>query len=232
MENHRISDFKILGAKFGADIIVPLVYTDVSVGKTLYNLPDIFNVSSLHLGMERSSGGLSDLYVDPFMLSWSGDRYDLSFATGIFMPTGRYNSRDPASPGKGFWTFMPNLGATVYLDEKKTWSASVMTHYEVHTKQKQTHKTPGDHFHFEWGLGKRFAKYWQAGAAGYCSWQVTDDKGPGASKKKYRTFAAGPEINVAITKYKAQVSLRSLWEFESRNSTQGNITTLTLTFSF
>ena len=182
--------------------------------------------------MKKNSWGISDLYVDPILLSWSGDRYDLSAAMGVFMPTGRYDSNNPASVGRGFWTFMPNFGATVHLDKEKTWSASVMAHYEMHTKQKETDKTPGDHFHFEWGVGKRFAKYWQAGAAGYCSWQVTEDTGPGASKLKSRTFAAGPEINVAIPKYKAQVGIRSLWEFESRNSTQGNITTLTLTLSF
>lgn len=227
-----VSDFKILGGRFGADIIVPFAYLDVSIGKTIYDLPDIFNVSSIHLGKDSSSGGLSDIYVDPLLLSWSKDRYDFSLSMGVFMPTGRYDPRNPASPGRGFWTFMPSMGATVYLDCKKSWSASVMAHYEIHTEQKKTHKTAGDHFHFDWGVGKRFAKYWQFGAAGYCSWQVTEDKGPQASKLKYRTFAAGPELNVAIPKYKAQIGIRSLWEFESRNSSQGNITTLTFTLSF
>lgn len=234
--SHRFiysSDIKILGGRYAADIIIPLAYTDFSVGKSFgVTLPNHMGVTNLSASKSASKFGLSDILIDPFALSWEGKQWDFSVGFGVFIPTGEYSSSNPASPGKGFWTFMPSVGGTVYFDEAKTWSASVLAHYEIHTKQKDTRQTPGNHFHFEWGVGKSFAEYFEAGIAGYCSWQVTDDSGPGARDDRTTANAIGPEIGVYIPALGLDVTLRSLWEFENRSNSQGNMTTLTLTYAF
>lgn len=227
------SDKRILGGRYSADIIIPLVYTDFSVGDTFgITLPNHMNAINVSLSKQANKYGVSDILIDPFILSWEGAQWDFTVGMGLFIPTGEYSSSNPASPGRGFWTFMPSVGGTVYFDEAKSWSASILAHYEIHTKQKDTHQTPGDHFHFEWGIGKSFLENFEAGLAGYCSWQVTDDSGPGARDGRTLANAIGPEIGVYIPPLGVDVTLRSLWEFENRNNAQGNITTMTFTYNF
>ena len=86
-----ITNKKILGADFGADIIIPLVYTDIEIKK---------------LGVEDNEFGLGDIFVEPFVLSWHGPRYDASFGLGAYVPTGEYDKDEAASPGRDMWTAM------------------------------------------------------------------------------------------------------------------------------
>lgn len=223
------SKYKILGARWLADIAVPLLYMDI---KADVAIPLPFQ-PGIRRSVESHSFGLTDFYVEPLSLIWEKDRFSITLTSGVFVPVGKYDQNNPTSVGKGFWTFKQGLGGTVYFDEKKEWSASILAGYEIHSKQRQTHTKPGDHFHFEWGVGKRFAKYWQAGVVGYDSWQVTKDQG-GTNAAEYKTsvHGVGGEIDVAIEKIKAQISLRSIWEYRARYSTLGNTTTLSAAFSF
>lgn len=238
VQAHRFiwaSDIKFLGARIGADAIVPFVYTDIRVGKNFSGerIPEHFNIDPFTMETHRHSGGLSDILIDPLILSWSGSWYDLSASIGLFIPTGRFHKGAPASPGKGYWTFMPSLGGTVYFDEAKTLSATLMAHYEIHTQQSETRKTMGDHFHFEWGVNKTLMQIFDIGITGYCSWQVTNDKGGRfSSNNKSRTFAIGPELGFYIPNPGLAVNLRALWEFESRNTAQGFAGIFTLTYGF
>lgn len=235
MEVHRFlyaTDFKILGGRYAVDISVPLINLDFSVkNEQRIRLPDM-TTYNLDFSITDSTFGVSDIVVDPMFLTWDGDRYQVTAGVGVYIPVGKYDHKDPSSVGKGFWTFAPGIGATFFLDEAKTWTFSTGLAYEIHTKQRQTDVTPGNHFHVGWGLGKQFGKYLQVGAAGYDSWQITKDKGPSASANKTTAHAAGPEIVVSIPKLDSEVSLRSLWEYANKNGAQGNITVLTWTFSF
>lgn len=223
---------RFLGARLLMDIDIPLIDINYSVENTFgERLPDTMGFHNFTLSKSGASFGLSDIILNPIILAWERPYSDIYFGLSVIMPTGRFSQGDPSSPGKGYWTFMPGLGATVYFDKAKTWSSSVLAHYEISTKQQDTEITPGDHFHFEWGIGKSF-KTWSLGVAGYCSWQVTDDTGPGASKKRTRAFAVGPEIDFIVPAIKSLVTIRSLWETGNRNNTQGNITTVSLLWMF
>jgi hypothetical protein len=72
------------------------------------------------------------------------------------------------------------------------------------------------------------------GLAGYCHWQVTDDRGSGATNTDVhdRVYGIGPEISAFFPQVKLGVSLRSLWEFEAQDRSEGNMTTLTITKMF
>jgi hypothetical protein len=212
-----ISNTRILGADFGADVIIPLVYTDIELKA---------------LGVEDNEFGLGDIAIEPFVLSWHGARWDASCGLAAYVPTGETD--EPASPGKDFWTALITLGGTYYLDIEKTWSASILARYEIHGEQDETDVRPGNDLHFEWGIGKTLRKIWDVGLAGYCQWQVTDDSGLGARDKGVhdRVFAAGPEVSVFIPPAKTFLSLRSLWEFGAIDRTEGHVIVLTLTRAF
>jgi hypothetical protein len=212
-----ISNTRILGADFGADVIIPLVYTDIELKA---------------LGVEDDEFGLGDIAIEPFVLSWHGARWDASFGLAAYVPTGETD--EPASPGKDFWTALITLGGTYYLDVEKTWSASILARYEIHSEKNETDVRPGNDLHFEWGIGKTLGKIWDVGLAGYCQWQVTDDSGSDARDKSVhdRVLALGPEVSVFIPPAKSFLSLRSLWEFGAIDRTEGHVTALTLTKAF
>ena len=214
------TDIEILGGNLVVDLIVPLTNTDISLrhdGNTIFS---------------DNRFGLGDIAFEPFVLAWHGARYDAAVGVGTYIPTGSFDAERAANPGMGFWTVMFTAGGTLYLDPEKTWSASVLSRYEIHTEQEQTDITPGNHFHFEWGVGKTLWQVVDVGLAGYCHWQVTDDSGPGAGHDREEAYALGPEVAVAFPEVGMQVSLRSLWEMENKSRPQGNVTTLTLTKAF
>jgi hypothetical protein len=212
-----VTEKKFLGADFFMDIVIPLIYTDIEIGA---------------LGVADDEFGLGDINIEPFGLSWHAPRYDAAFGLSFYLPTGDYNQTKPASPGKDMWTGMLTLGGTYYLDNEKTWSASILGRYEIHSEKSDTNITPGNDFHFEWGIGKTLAKVWDVGLTGYCQWQVTDDSGSGSSSDKDRVYAVGPEVSLFYPLAKLFISLRSQWEFEAKDRSEGNCTTLTFTKIF
>jgi hypothetical protein len=214
-----ITNKKMLGANYFMDVVVPLINTDIEIGA---------------LGIDDSEFGMGDINIEPFGLVWHGSRYDASFGLSLYIPTGEFDRTEPASPGKDMWTGMMTLGGTYYLDPEKTWSASILTRYEIHSEKDETDVRPGNDFHFEWGIGKTLAKIWDVGMTGYCQWQVTDDSGSEAANKSAhdRVYAIGPEVSVFVPPATLFVSFRSQWEFGAEDRSEGNVTTLTLTKPF
>lgn len=214
-----VTDKKILGGDFFMDATIPLVYADISITSN---------------GPHDDDFGLADICIEPVGIAWHGPRFDAAISQAFYLPTGSYDPMEPASVGKGYYSSMTTLGGTLYLDEARTWSLSLLARYEMHSDQEDRDFTPGDDFHFEWGIGKTIAKIWDVGLAGYCQWQVSDDSGADAVNKDVhdQVYAAGPEVSVFIPKFKMFLSLRSLFEFEAEDRTEGNITTLTLTKIF
>ena len=215
-----ISNKKILGADFGMDMLVPIQQA---------------NVEFDHTGYEDNHLRVGDINIEPLLLGWHGKRWDATFGFSIFMPTGDWDKDEQALPGKNYWTYMFTLGSTVYLDKAKTWSASVLARYEIHSDNDKIHIRPGNDFHFEWGVSKNINKVWEVGVAGYCQWQVTNDKGTGVNydaDDHDRVFAIGPEIAYTVPKWKSIFSMRLLWEFDARDRTEGAVGVLSWTKAF
>ncbi len=215
-----ITNYKLLGADYFVDVVVPLVNTDISLG--MGNMT-VFSDDQF---------GLGDIAVEPFGLSWHGERYDAAISAGAYVPVGEYDETEPASPGLNYWTGMITAGATYYLDQPKTWSASILARYEFHGENDDTDMTNGDDFHFEWGIGKKLAQFWEIGAAGYCQWQVSDDSGLGATDSRDQVYAAGPEVNYYIAPLKTNATFRYVMEFDAEDRSEGEVASLTLTYRF
>ena len=58
-------------------------------------------ISDWHSSSPTGPGGLRNLF-------------------GLYPPTGHYVDGGGDNTGKGLWTYEPFVGATLYLDEKKT----------------------------------------------------------------------------------------------------------------
>jgi len=215
---------KMLGFDFGVYAIVPFMNSSMKMGR---------------LGVDdKSRLGVSDIEVCPAMLAWHFSRMDVTFAYEFIAPVGNFKQNHPATGPIGFeyWTHQPTLGVTAYLDKEKTWSFSVLPRYEIHTEKKNLHYRAGDQFHFEWGVAKALPKSGiEVGVVGYCSWQTTDDRGPGVTwdrKVHDRVFAAGPEVDYFIKPIKLNMALRYEREFGARDRPVGNMSTLTFTKRF
>lgn len=211
-----VSSMQLWGGNVAFSVNIPLQYTSINKG-----------------GTKASRFDLADPSIEPFVVVWNDLQYDALAGLGIYFPAGNFDETKIASAGRGFWTVMLSGGGTYYFDNDRMWTASAIGRYEFNTKQKRTKITPGDDFHIEWSLAKKFDNNWELGATGYAHWQVTRDSGPSAFRKKERAYALGPEVIFrAVPHLHLDLSLRSQWEFASRNAHEGNLTTLTLIKAF
>jgi hypothetical protein len=205
-----ITDFKLLGANYGMDALIPLVYQDVR-----------------GLGSKFSTG---DACFEPLTLSWHGDQYDISAAYAFYAPTGPMGVLEA---GQGFWTQMLTLGGTWYAQER-SWSFSVLNRYEFNSIQRNTGIRPGQVWTLEYGIGKNLTPACEVGLVGYYQLQTTGDSGPWPVTSGVRDSGAGigPEVTYAWPKIMLFASLRYEYEFFSKDRAQGNIVNLTLTKKF
>ncbi len=214
-----VSHTKMFGADYFADALIPFLYTEVEAKA---------------LGADDHDFCYGDINIEPFGLAWHQPRYDVSFGLSVFAPTGKFDKNNPASPGKDFWTQMTTLGGTWYPDKEKTWSASILSRYEINSKKDHSDVRPGRDFLFEWGISKMIPP-WELGVAGYSEWQVGDDSGSDVTWDKSvhdRVSAIGPEINLGDPAMGCFYSLRVLKEFSTVDRPEGWVATFTWTKCF
>jgi hypothetical protein len=218
-----ITDVKLLGGFVGVDALLPFIYQEVNAA-----------------GFNSSTFGIGDFFAEG-TLSWHLKQFDISLASGVWMPSGDSAAPPTTRVGLGYWTFMQTAGATWYIDEQKTWAVSALNRYEFNTEQRDTHISPGQAYTMEWGVSKTVAKVWDFGAVGYYQQQVTTDGGNGAEGSRDRVAAVGPEVSIAFPQQMFFISFRYLYEFMAEGGDpfkgeslrgQGSTVTVTLTKRF
>jgi hypothetical protein len=216
-----MTDVKILGADFGIDAVVPLVSTDLKISAT---------------GVDSNEFGLGDITLEPIALAWHGARYDAIAGLAAIIPAG--DTDEPASAGKGYWSIMETLGLNVYLDQERTWSASMLTRWIENFEDPDTKVTSGMELVAEYGIGKTLVLqdglFFRSGIAGYSAVQLTDDDGPGTDSDERRQInAVGPDINFTLlSKIPLQLEARYMFEYGGESTAQGQLATITLRASF
>jgi hypothetical protein len=237
------SPFKILGANYGVNLIVPFAIADASGSATL---EPVLSLPGRTAGLPPASdgggttkGSIGDIYVEPVNLGWHFAQFDAMVSSGFFAPSGPYNADAKLNIGFGHWTGVFGLGAVAYADAERTWSLSVYSHYLMYASQIGRNYALGDVVPFEWGAGKTFnlnsdaVKQITIGAIGYAQWQVTNNSidatpttKPGTSivnqlgSSKSQICAAGPGINL-LTKY-GFFSVRWYEEFGAHATPSGD----------
>jgi len=233
---------KILGANYGFLVDIPFIEVRgtgdaaLDVGANLRGIFDRDFTASASFSRGKSTTAkynIADIYVEPIDLGWHFPQLDVVASAGFFAPSGNYNSNQLINNGLGRWAEVFGLGAVGYLDAKRSWSVSAMTHYFTHQSQQGVDVRVGDDFLLEWGLGKTFRQPswtpWVAqvdtGVVGYAQWQVTDNRGSAIPIPlrgiKSNIFGVGPEI-AATTKF-GRFFARYEFEFGAENSPEGQI---------
>jgi hypothetical protein len=89
---------------------------------------------------------------------WHLKRADITAGYNLYIPTGRFSQGGTDNTGLGIWGNEFTIGGTVYLDQKKTWTAAANFGLEFHSDKSGTNINVGDLGTVEGGLGKTFYK--------------------------------------------------------------------------
>ena len=230
-----LSQGTILGAHYGADVMIPLVYKEennnnfVNVG-----LPPRIEVRSF----TYQRGGLGDIKIEPLLLVWQWDQLDLMAGGAVWVPSGYYNSQSPVNLGNNSWSPMVTLDAAWHPDEAKTWTISVANHFEYNFQDPSPFYLPLATYTLEAAVGKTIFDHVDAGVAGYYQQQINQQIGstPFLNQPIYNNDSsvagAGPEISYRIPDWDLAISVNYDHEFEAHDRPRGNVVDLTVTKRF
>ena len=226
-----VSDFKILGANYGATALFALASNTIQ-GNSV-------NVDN--------NLALTDTYIQPIQLGWHTKKADFVVSYQMYLPTGKFTAGAPDNSGLGMFMNEFSAGTTLFFDEKKTFHFATLASYEINGKKKDTNVKTGDILSVEGGLGKTFYMMnaektapkgiLNAGLIYYLQYKVTSDEIPvpviGIVEGDNDSVSGiGAEINYFHIGCKTSAGFRWVAEVDAINRFQGNTFFLTLAHVF
>ncbi|WDF63628.1 SphA family protein [Flavobacterium sp. KACC 22763] len=226
-----VSDFKILGANYGATIL----------------LAGASNTIQGSYVDSKSDFAFTDMYIQPVQLGWHNKRADFVFSYQMYLPTGKYEVGGSNNSGLGMFMNEFSAGTTLYFNDKKTFHFSALAAYEINGKKKDTDIKTGDILSIEGGLGKTFycmnaektapKGIFNAGLIYYLQYKVSDDKIPVGNAftlepDKDRVGGLGAEVNYLHLSSMTSAGFRWIGEVSAVNRFQGNTFFITLAHVF
>lgn len=225
-----VSDFKILGANYGATILVAFASNTIQ-GNTIDS---------------KNSLAFTDMYVQPVQLGWHNKRADFVFSYQMYLPTGRFTAGASDNAGLGMFINEFSAGTTLFFNDKKTFHFSALVSYEINSKKKDTDIKTGDILSVEGGLGKTFymlnaektapKSILNAGLIYYFQYKVSNDKIPAGNfvlePDKDQIGGLGAEVNYLHIGCMTSAGLRWVSEFGAESRFQGSTFFLTLAHVF
>lgn len=210
----------ILGANYGAEVLLPFVHVDL----------DIDN------GPEGRRTRQGDMSISPLMLQWApvsilGRPYwqRLNFAFSV--PTGSYGDDSKINTGSNLWVVNPHYAFTWELTERIEISGRL--HYAWSSKNDNPPSRlaadsiqPGQAIHSNFSVSYAVSDAWRAGIAGYQLKQISDDRidGHRQSDSREQIIGFGPGI---MYKYKRQTLFANIYfESNAKNRSEGAQLTL------
>jgi hypothetical protein len=229
-----LTDWKILGANIGADIMAPLVYKEENSWA--------FQAYTNLLGkVSHKRFGLGDIKIEPLVLAWHWDQWDVTAAYAVWAPSGHFSVNSADNLGDGEWTHMISLGTVWYPDEEKTWAVSILHHFEINSAQivfapgiVGSHLATADcsTYTLEWAVSKTVFDHIDLGLAGYYQQQFSDSGAAINPGKDSDVVGMGPEISVLIPGCGLSAALRYAYEFVAHDRPEGQTVDLSLTKKF
>lgn len=225
-----VTDFKILGANYGATVLVAFASNTIQ-GSYIDS---------------KSSFAFTDMLVQPVQLGWHNKKADFVFSYQMYIPTGKYELGGSNNSGLGMFMNEFSAGTTLFFDDKKTFHFSALAAYEINGKKKDTDIKTGDILSVEGGLGKTFycmnvektapKGILNAGLIYYLQYKVSDDKIPVGTfiiePDKDHITALGAEVNYLHIGSMTQAGFRWVSELGAVNRFQGNTFFITLAHVF
>lgn len=201
----HVTHYKVLGASWAVQALIPLVYQDVELG-----------------GGRDNRSGLGDIIVDPIVLGWHSRNFHVTAGLDIYIPSGSYDKNRLANIGRNYWTFEPIVAFTYLSDGGVELSAKLM--YDINTENSDTKYRSGQEFHADYAVGYHISKALAVGLGGYYYNQTTGDEINGAKVGsggfKGRVFSIGPAVQYGYRNM--GFTLKWQPEFEARNKPEGN----------
>lgn len=164
-----VSDFEILGARYGASLFMPIVF-DAHLRGTVETGPRQGSGSG-------NEGGMGDMGVSPLSLVWKWEDFNVKLDEFIIMPTGFYNPDQIVNLGKNYWSFDSVLGLT-WVHPTRGHEISFNVGFLSNTKNDATQYQSGDEFHLDYTVAQHFSEEFGIGVTGFYFSQLTNDKSP------------------------------------------------------
>ncbi|MFQ6556323.1 transporter [Pseudomonas sp. Lb2C1-1] len=217
----RMTDYTVLGAKYGFGAVVPFFQMDASLQVQTPVGP---------LDLEADPFRMADIQVLPVILQWTlSPNLFVNAQFQIQAPTGDYDKDRLISPGLNHWTFSPILNATYISDSGFEVSSSFEA--DINTRNHATDYKNGVEYRHEFAVGQHVGP-WTVGVGGFYYRQFTDDDAPGLEAgNRARVLAVGP----AVSYFKPgmpPVWLHVYKELDARNRAEGYTTALRISHSF
>lgn len=185
-----LSERKLFGAYWGAEIIVPVAELRMTSGA----------------GAEAQTHGIGDVFVSPLLLQWPktsllGRPFWQRLNLNVTVPTGRYRRDAPLNPGSNAWSVNPHYAFT--WEVSPDWEVSGRLHYlwvaanDDPPTVTGAHRTqPGQAVHLNASVSRAAGERLRLGASAYFLTQITDDRiDSGQRAGRERVFAAGPALS-------------------------------------
>jgi hypothetical protein len=234
------SEGKILGANYGADVMVPIIYKQVSYNQALLTI----KVPPVNFNRDSSEFGVGDIFLQPLLFHWNLKQFDFLAGAGVWAPTGKHEDDSLVNLGDGKWSPNITLGGTWYPDSEKLWAIGVLNNYEFNCQtlsskwktvsqpnqppeiMRVSTSSPSSTYTLEWEISRSFLNDLNAGIFGYYQKQFTPE---GNVLFNYsEAFGIGPEFMANIKRWDLSISLRYAYEFSAFNRPQGDMVNLSI----
>ena len=198
-----ISEWKILGANYGAELMLPLEWEHSVDHVSSPPSPPNYTLNEFQP---------ADLEISPLLLSWHLKQFDFTAGYAFWVPTDK-NSLIPIGPHiyihsspLHWWGHMITAGGSWHPDADKKWSVSFLSRYEINQSliDGPNKIEPNQTMTTEWGLSRMLGDYFELGFVGNYVRQVAElfDTHP--------TLEVGPEIKATVPKWDFSASVRYL----------------------
>jgi hypothetical protein len=210
-----ISNFRLLGGFYGAEVLVPFADLDFKTD----------------FGPKDRDHGLGDVSVSPVFIQWPEHKlFDMPFFQRLDcllkLPTGDYSSRSAVNVGSNVYSFNPYYAVTLVPTQRLEFSSRLYylwnsenndPFFRLHANNSQ----PGQAFHMNAAASYEIFKDFRAGVSGYALQQITDDKvdGNDQAHSKERVFGIGPGCKYKFDTW--MFYLNSYYETGAENRPEG-----------
>lgn len=217
---YQSDQYLLACGKWGLDLIIPVVATDLS-----YGVKGPFP--------EDNGAGLGDILIGPF-LQWdpimgkNGPLFMHRIELQMIVPTGKYDSDKEINPGSNFFSFNPYWAGTVFLTPKWTfstrihwlWNATNNDPNRLYAGLDDTQAGQAVHLNFASSY-EILEKRLRAGINGYYLKQITDSEAGGHSLPgREQVLGIGPGLLFHWTK-DTHLFLNIYFETAVENRTEG-----------
>jgi len=216
----------VFGGKWGLDVIVPYVSTDIS-----YDMAGPFP--------QDNGAGFGDLLVGPF-IQWDpimgkhGPIFMHRIELQLIIPTGKYDSDREINPGSNFFSFDPYWAGTLFLTPK--WTVSTRVHYLWNAKNDNPNRAfmgaedtqAGQAIHLNFSSAYEIIpKMLHVGINGYYLKQITDTKvnGDSVSGTREQVLGLGPGAVFSFSQH-THLFFNAYFESQVENRPEGERFTL------